>query len=137
MSSDKSLETAVRRRAHARCEYCRMSKAFYQTTFHLDHIIARKHGGSSSKTNLAYACFHCNTHKGPNIASIDPATGQLTRLFHPRTDRWSHHFAWQDALVEGLTPAGRATIQALALNQPTLVAVRRSLQEEGHSFDAR
>jgi HNH endonuclease len=114
-----------------------MSKAFYQTPFHIDHVIARKHGGSSAKDNLAYACFHCNTHKGPNIAGIDPNTGRLAPLFHPRADRWSRHFAWQGALVEGLTPTGRATVQALALNQPTLVAVRRSLQEEGHPFDAR
>ena len=105
--------------------------------FHLDHIIARKHGGSSTMDNLAYACFHCNTHKGPNIASLDPFTGLLTPLFHPRLNRWTQHFVWQGPLLDGLTPAGRATVETLSLNQPLLVAVRQSLQEEGHIFDAR
>jgi hypothetical protein len=123
-------------RADQSCEYCRMPKAFYRTPFHMDHIIARKHGGSSAKNNLAYACFHCNTHKGPNIAGIDPSTGRLARLFHPRADRWGQHFAWRGALIEGLTATGRATVQVLALNQFSLVAVRQSLQEEGHQFGA-
>lgn len=114
-----------------------MPKQFSPAPFHVDHIIARKHGGSSLRSNLAYACFHCNTHKGPNIAGLDPATGRLTALYHPRTDRWAQHFAWQGALLDGLTPAGRATIQMLDLNQPLLVAVRQSLAEEGHTFDAR
>ena len=114
-----------------------MPDRFHPAPFHIDHIIARKHGGSSLRSNLAYACFHCNTHKGPNIASLDPATGRLTPLYHPRTDHWTQHFAWQGALIDGLTPTGRATIQTLVLNLPLLVAVRQSLAEEGHTFDAR
>ena len=114
-----------------------MPNRFHPAPFHIDHIIARKHGGSSLRSNLAYACFHCNTHKGPNIASFDPSTGCLTPLYHPRTDRWTQHFVWQGAFIYGLTPAGRATVQTLALNLPLLVAVRQSLGEEGESFDTR
>ena len=111
-----------------------MPKGFYKTPFQIDHIIARQHGGFSEAENLAYACFHCNTHKGPNIAGIDPFTGELSRLFHPRVDRWHEHFAWQGAVLEGLTPVGRATLRTLALNDPTLIAVRQSLLEEGHEL---
>ena len=114
-----------------------MPNRFHPAPFHIDHIIARKHGGSSLRSNLAYACFHCNTHKGSNIASLDPATGHLTPLYHPRSDRWMQHFAWQGVLLDGLTPAGRATIQTLVLNLPLMVAVRQSLAEEGHLFDTR
>ena len=114
-----------------------MPNRFHPAPFHIDHIIARKHGGSSLRSNLAYACFHCNTHKGSNIASLDPASGCLTPLYHPRTDRWTQHFAWQGAFIDGLTPTGRATIQTLVLNLPLLVAVRQSLAEEGHTFNAR
>ncbi len=114
-----------------------MPNYVYAAPFHIDHIIARKHGGSSLKNNLAYACFHCNTHKGSNIASLDPASGLLTPLYHPRNNLWTQHFVWQGALLEGLTPAGRATIQTLVLNLPLLVAVRQSLTEEGHAFNTR
>ena len=132
-----SFDLEIRSRAHQRCEYCHLPSRFHPAPFHIDHIIARKHGGSSLKNNLAYACFHCNTHKGPNIASLDPATGRLTPLYHPRSDRWTQHFAWQGAFIDGLTPTGRATIQTLVLNLPLLAAVRQALAEEGHAFDAR
>jgi hypothetical protein len=54
--------------------------------------MAEKHGSSTGESNLAWACFSCNLHKGPNIAGIDPATGKLTWLFHPRQDAWEQHF---------------------------------------------
>ncbi len=34
--------------------------------------------------NLALACLRCNRHKGPNVGSFDPLTGQLTPFFNPR-----------------------------------------------------
>ena len=34
----------------------------------------------------------CNRRKGSDIASIDPETGQLTPLFHPRVDRWDDQY---------------------------------------------
>ena len=73
---------AVRARASGRCEYCRMEEAwepFY--SYHLEHIIARQHGGPDDLENLAYACHHCNLLKGPNLTSLDPDTGAITELF--------------------------------------------------------
>ena len=81
-------------------------------------------------TNLALACLHCNRHKGPNIAGRDVATGGLVRLFHPRQDRWSDHFAWSGAELVGRTPIGRITIHVLAINDPDFLAVRQVLIEE-------
>ena len=63
--------------------------------FHVEHIVARKHGGSDDENNLAWSCIFCNLYKGPNLASLDPDTGELTRLFNPRQDRWEDHF-WLD-----------------------------------------
>jgi hypothetical protein len=111
-----------------------MLRDVYRTPFQVDHIIARQHGGSSTLDNLALACFHCNTHKGPNIAGVDSSTGKLSRLFHPRKDRWAEHFAWNGPRVEGLTALGRATVQTLALNDAALIGVRESLLEEGLDF---
>jgi hypothetical protein len=81
--------------------------------------------------NLALCCLHCNCHKGPNIAGIDPVTGELTRLFHPRRDRWRDHFEWHGPELIGRTPVGRATVSVLAINHPDYVAVRHALIAEG------
>ena len=81
--------------------------------------------------NLALACFHCNTHKGPNVAGVDPATGQIVRLFNPRLDRWSEHFAWEGPEIRALTSIGRLTVRTLALNDPDYGSVRRALIIEG------
>lgn len=84
--------------------------------------------------NLALACFHCNRHKGPNIAGWDADTKQLVRLFHPRNDSWRHHFVWQGAEVLGRTSVGRVTVQVLAMNADDLLLLRNELLEEGVSF---
>lgn len=46
-----------------------------------DHIIAVQHGGDTSLSNLAYTCHQCNRYKGPNLASIDPDTGDRAFCF--------------------------------------------------------
>jgi hypothetical protein len=126
-----ALERRVRRRARGRCEYCRLPRVASEFTFPIDHIIARQHGGSSEAENLAQSCPRCNAYKGPNIAGIDPMTGELTRLYHPRHDRWAEHFACSGAILTGLTPVGRTTIKVLSMNDPDMVAAREALIEEG------
>jgi hypothetical protein len=127
---DNALQEFVRQRAALACEYCQMPEHLDQLPFQIDHIIARKHGGPSSEDNLALACFYCNTHKGPNVAGIDPDSGDIVRLFHPRNDRWADHFFWDGPILRARTPSGRATIQVLCINDPEYVAVRISLMAE-------
>ena len=127
---DRALEAEVVRRAQGRCEYCHFPETAAELPFHIDHIIAEKHGGPTLSSNLAWACFSCNLHKGPNIAGLDPETGQLTRLFHPRTDRWSDHFEWAGVLMRGKTTVGRTTVTVLALNDADSIAVREALRDE-------
>jgi hypothetical protein len=97
----------------------------------VDHIIATQHRGPTLSENLALCCGRCNRHKGPNVGGIDPATGQLTRLFNPRADRWSEHFSWSGARIVGVTDVGRATVQVLAINHPHRLAARRALIAAG------
>ncbi|HVG08313.1 MAG TPA: hypothetical protein VNM67_11445 [Thermoanaerobaculia bacterium] len=56
-------------------------------------------------------------------------SGEIVPLFHPRRDRWNDHFIWSHDFtrVVGLTPEGRATVEALQLNRPGLVNLRRAL----------
>lgn len=103
----------------------------YPLPFHIDHIVARQHGGQAVLENLALACLHCNRHKGPNIAGSDPNTGELIRLFNPRVDLWSEHFRWNNAALGARTATGRVTIQVLAINEPDFLAIREALIREG------
>jgi len=80
------------------------------------------------------ACSHCNYHKGPNIAGLDPESGQLVPLFHPRRDLWLDHFVWEETLIIGKTAIGRATVELLPLNDWQCVEVRENLHVLGYPF---
>ena len=121
---DAALEKFVWNRAQSCCEYCQLPQSLSEATFQIDHIVAEKHRGPTSEENLALACYYCNSYKGPNIAGIDPVSGRLVRLFHPRNDRWPRHFLWNGPVLLGRTAVGRATIQVLWINHPLAVEVR-------------
>jgi hypothetical protein len=93
--------------------------------FHIEHVIARQHDGTTTLENLALACNLCNLHKGPNVAGFDPQTGQLVPLFNPRTEVWTEHFQREGAEIRALTPSGRVTVHLLNMNDPNRVEVRR------------
>ncbi|RIK84435.1 MAG: restriction endonuclease [Planctomycetota bacterium] len=125
------LRELVWRRAESRCEYCRVPYLGDKLPFEIDHIIASKHQGPTTQDNLALCCFSCNVHKGPNIAGIDPETGEIVPLFHPRHDRWLEHFDWHGAVILGRTPKGRATIDVLLVNDPDRISQREALIASG------
>jgi hypothetical protein len=118
----------VRQRAENRCEYCRLRQehdAFHP--FHVEHIIARQHGGTDDFANLAWSCHNCNFHKGTNLTSLDPDSREMTRLFHPRRDQWHEHFALTGSNIVGLTLMGRATAWLLNMNSEERVELRKVL----------
>jgi len=132
---DQALRSLVRRRADDLCEYCRLPQAASRfARFHVEHVIARQHGGTTKSNNLALACSFCNFHKGPNIAGLDPENGQLVPLFHPRRDNWAEHFVWKGTMVVGRAAVSRATAQLLATNDWQRVEVRDNLQSLGEPF---
>jgi HNH endonuclease len=127
---DPALESVIRQRANGACEYCRLRQESSSIPFENEHIVARNHRGKTVATNMALACFYCNRHKGPNLTGIDPKTGKITRLFHPRRHKWEWHFRWEGAVLVGRTAIGRTTIEVLAINHPDAIAHRESLLEE-------
>jgi hypothetical protein len=128
---DKALAAFVRQRAGGRCEYCLLPQEYSSSPFEIEHIIAEQHGGKAVAGNLALACFACNRHKGPNLTGMDPHTGKLARLFHPRRHAWRRHFRWNGPVLVGRTPVGRVTVAVLAINLAHRVAQRSALMDEG------
>src|SRR5947209_952481 len=124
---DETLRQHVWDRAQAACEYCHVPQRLEIRPFQIDHVISQKHHGPTTADNLALCCYRDNSYKGPNIAGIDPDTGEVTRLFHPRRDAWEEHFQWDGPELIGLTAIGRATIDVLAINLPQRVEHRRLL----------
>jgi hypothetical protein len=99
--------------------------------FEVDHIIAEKHGGATLIENLAWACALCNRYKGTDLASIDPQSGRLVALFHPRQQHWRRHFRVANGAIEPSTAAGRVTVRLLRLNEPERVLVRAMMIDMG------
>jgi hypothetical protein len=129
---EAALRYFVRQRAGNRCEYCRLHQRHTPIfTFHIEHIRAKQHGGTDDPSNLALACHLCNRAKGPNLSSVDPATGQMVRLFNPREDRWEVYFTFQGGIIEGRMPEGRATAELLRMNDPKRVRTRATLIARG------
>jgi hypothetical protein len=128
---DEALRRLVWDRAGDACEYCRLPQWLDVLPFQIDHIIAEKHHGPTAAENLALCCLNDNLHKGPNIAGLDPQTGALTPLFHPRRDVWDDHFAWAGPELTGRTAVGRTTIDVLGMNAPERVEHRRLLLRAG------
>lgn len=125
------ISTEVRRRALDRCEYCLIPQSAFRRAFHIEHVIAKQHGGEYILENLALACWQCNLKKGPNLTGVDPETGDLSRLFNPRTDTWTEHFTFirpkhslKRIEIRGLTPVGRTTSRLLDMNQEFRQALR-------------
>jgi hypothetical protein len=98
-------------------------------SFECEHIIPLSQGGANVLDNLAFACDGCNRTKATRTSAPDPESGALVPLFHPRTQAWNDHFAWNYdfTLMIGLTAVGRATVETLRLNRPGVVNLRRVL----------
>jgi len=132
----ETLRYLVGERAGGRCEYCRLHEDDTFFTHEVDHIYAEKHGGPTVEWNLCIACADCNRNKGSDICSLDPETGDVVALFHPRRDRWSEHFRLSDTgVIELLTAHGRVTARLLRINRLDVVADRARLIALGRYLD--
>lgn len=135
--TEKYIPSELRRlvvsRARNCCEYCRYPGRYSPQTLSVDYLVPRHAGGQMNADNLALSCQGCNSHKAAKIEVTDPVTGVAVALFNPRRQRWHDHFAWDDdhLRVTGLTPTGRATVEALQLNREGLMNMRYLLYVVG------
>lgn len=130
MGLRKKIKEQVAIRAKERCEYCLSKQEDSFLRFHIDHIIAIKHGGSNELINLAFACPHCNQNKGSDLATYLEGIG-VQEIFNPRLHDWNDHFTIEEGLIHGLTQTGTATEKLLKFNDVERVIIRRILQEAG------
>jgi hypothetical protein len=108
---------AVSNRDSSRCRYCGILQAGQVAVFHIDHIVPRSKGGATILDNLALQCPHCSLRKSNKMDGRDPESGLVARLFHPLHDRWEDHFSlMRDGTIAGQSDIGRATIEALQMN---------------------
>lgn len=123
----------IRSQAKHHCGYCLSAEVVVGMPMEIDHIIPEALGGLTEEDNLWLACPLCNEHKGDRVAAIDPTTGDWVSFFDPRHQLWREHFVWSQGgeRVIGLTATGRATVLALNLNRPALVAARQRWVEVG------
>jgi HNH endonuclease len=121
----------VATRAKRYCEYCLIHEDDTFLGCEIDHVISLKHGGTDDIENLAFACVFCNRHKGSDIASVFPPTGELVRLFNPRQDPWADHFKIEGARILPLTKIGEATARILGFNYSDRILERQALLFSG------
>ncbi len=123
----KKLRQQIHKMADYCCGYCLTDQKISGAQMHLEHIIPSSQGGSSDKTNLWLACAWCNSFKGVQRDAIDPLTEQRVSLFNPITQNWFKHFRWSDdgLTIIGVTAIGRATVEALQLNNDYIIPARR------------
>jgi hypothetical protein len=129
-----SERAAIEQRAGHRCEYCHVLTRGQVAPFPIDHVHPVSGGGPTLLVNLALTCPGCNGHKWKHTDGVDPVTGEVCRLFNPRSDEWAEHFEWSTVEVGvliGKTPCGRATINRLQINDPLQVTTRELLAQLG------
>jgi hypothetical protein len=122
----RGLRERVAKAASHCCGYCRTPEFIAGYRLTIEHVIPEARGGKTVEENLWLACYTCNEFKGARTHARDPETEKRVRLWNPRRQRWLDHFRWSEdgTQIIGLTPCGRATVAALALNRPELVAAR-------------
>lgn len=119
------LRRLVIERAANRCEYCLLSQQDQEATFHIDHVIPVAAQGRTVLENLALACVSCSLRKSARSIARDPQTSEEVPLFNPRRDPWIEHFRWEGSHLVGISSKARATIHALGMNRPLIIAIRQ------------
>lgn len=128
---NSALRRLVADRAYHVCEYCLIHEADTFWGCQVDHIISRRHEGTSSQDNLAFACFWCNNRKGTDVAALMGRPPRAVRLFHPREDRWFSHFELDQVRIESHSEVGEVTVKHLSLNEPARLEERFALADTG------
>jgi len=118
-SIPRELRATVFERDGRRCRYCRLNQTGQAATFHVNHVVPKSQGGSTELDNLVLQCPYCSLHKADKTSATDPTSRMSVPLFHPLREEWASHFRLADrGSIEGMSATGRATAEALHMNDP-------------------
>jgi hypothetical protein len=122
-----ALQQQVRDDAGRRCGYCLSSELVTGIPLEIEHLMPESIDGPTVRENLWLACHRCNRFKSNRTELRDPVTQAVVPLVNPRVHSWSEHFQWSadGTRVLGMTPCGRATVDALQMNNEYVVEARR------------
>jgi HNH endonuclease len=114
----QDLDAKIRAQAKNRCGYCLVPQKLVSYKLEIEHLFPKGKGGGNEEENLWLACRQCNLSKGTKTHGFDTLTFERVKIYDPRKQIWSEHFAWSKDKTEiiGRTPCGRATVSALQLN---------------------
>ena len=120
------LYDLVARDAHYQCGYCRCPQQVLPYRLEIEHLLPRSLGGQDERDNLWLSCHLCNKLRSNLMEATDPLTTREVSLFDPRRNRWGNHFVWEEGglLIVGRTDCGRATVEALKLNDRYRLSAR-------------
>jgi hypothetical protein len=133
----KSLRETVIESSQGKCAFCHSPERLMGVTFEVDHITPRSAKGKTVVENLCLTCPTCNRHKANRVTAVDPISNRAVNLFHPNQDQWADHFKWSNDGSEILTTTstGRATVEALQMNRPAMILLRRYWRATGINLD--
>ena len=124
----KTIRKQVIERDERRCRYCGLAQLGQAAVFHVNHIVPKSRGGLTEEANLALQCPYCSLHKSDKITATDSWNGGTVSLFDPLRQSWDEHFQLNaSGVLDGKTPTGRATIEALRMND-ALPRIARTVQ---------
>jgi hypothetical protein len=121
----EKLKKKIRQQAKNRCGYCLLPQSLNPNLLEVEHLLATANGGTDDEENLWLACRLCNGYKSVHMKGVDPESKKKVALFNPRTQNWDEHIEWAFEKIVGKTPCGRATVQALKLNNEIILPVRK------------
>ncbi len=121
--SDK-LRQKIVDQAGDRCGYCLGEQRYIFEPLEIDHLLPTGKGGTDDEENLWLACRFCNSRKGMQTQGFDELTKKKLPLFNPRKQNWNRHFTIENGIeIVGKTSVGRATVNALQMNNHLVITV--------------
>ena len=113
------------------CEFCHIPEGILP--LHVLNLPRQKKDTPNALQNYCVICEHCYKAKGNRVEGVDPRSGKIIPLFHPRKDIWKQHFSWEidHITIKGLTIVGRATVAITRMNSESMLERRKQGLRDG------
>jgi hypothetical protein len=127
------IDAEVRKASKNCCGYCLLPQEILMGKLEIEHILPVSQDGTDDLENLCLACRECNSYKSSKVFGFDFESKRKIKLFNPQTQNWKRHFTFSEnkTIIIGKTACGRATIEAIKMNNEQAVKARMLWVEVG------